>query len=651
MSTIKKILSLLTPRERRKGYLIFFMIILMALLDAVGVASIMPFMAVLGNPEVVETNRYLVFIYDFFGFTDPNRFLFFLGLLVFLALVTSILFKGLTQLAFLRFTHMRNHSLSSRLFLGYLGRPYIWFLNRHSADLGKSILSEVGQVINGVLIQMMKLMATGMAALFLIVLLIIVDPVLALTVAVILGGSYVLIYVTVRKYLSRIGKDRVLANKERFRIAQEALGGIKEVKIFGRERYFYSRFLNPSKRFARNQANNSIAGQIPQHLMEIIAFGGILLITLHLFKNHRDFNQILPILAVYAFAGYRLMPALQNFYQHLSKLRFSLPALDLLYDDIRGCQNYEEDEDENEETDDTTTDARKTVSPLVPKKSINMEDVTFTYPGSDQPALQNLTIDIPVRTTVGLVGATGSGKTTAVDIILGLLRPQSGRLLVDGEPIFSEKPAPGDSSTTRSQESLDGGDKGTKESHSLQSGLSHTSLRSWQRALGYVPQHIYLADDTVAANIAFGIPPQKIDMDAVIRAAKIAELHDFVKNDLPKGYDTMVGERGVRLSGGQIQRIGIARALCHDPAVLVFDEATSALDNVTEKLVMSSINKMSGERTIVLIAHRLSTVKDCDKIYFLEDGLLKAQGSYDELLNVSEEFRRMTETTGGAETE
>jgi len=636
----------------------------MAFLDTVGVASIMPFMAVLGNPEVVETNRFLVFVYDLFGFTDPNKFLFFLGFLVFVALVTSILFKGLTQLAFLRFTHMRNHSLSSRLFLGYLGRPYIWFLNRHSADLGKSILSEVSQVINGVLIQVMKLMATGIAALFLIVLLIIVDPMLALTVAVILGGSYVLIYVTVRKYLSRIGKDRVLANKERFQIAQEALGGIKEVKIFGRERYFYSRFLNPSKRFARNQANNSIAGQIPQHLMEIIAFGGILLITLHLFKNHRDFNQILPILAVYAFAGYRIMPALQNFYQHLSKIRFSLPALDLLYDDIRRCQNYEEEEEEeddddkdkdkdknedkNENIEYTATDARKTATPLVPKKSVSLEDVTFTYPGSDRPAVQNISIDIPVRTTVGLVGATGSGKTTAVDIILGLLRPQTGRLLVDDETVFYEKQSPSVSSTTSNEGSFHVGDK---ESSSLKSGSSHVSLRAWQRALGYVPQHIYLADDTVAANIAFGIPPHKIDMNGVIKAAKIAELHDFVKNDLPKGYDTMVGERGVRLSGGQIQRIGIARALCHDPSVLVFDEATSALDNVTEKLVMSSINKMSGERTIILIAHRLSTVKDCDMIYFLEDGLLKAQGSYDELLSASEEFRRMTESSGSGGTE
>lgn len=590
------------------------MILVMAFLDTIGVASIMPFMSVLGNPEVVETNPWLNLVYTRLGFTSPRDFLFFLGLIVFVILVLSIAFKALTQYVLLRFTHMRNYSLSCRLFKGYLGRPYTWFLNRHSADLGKSILSEVQQVINGVMIPFMQLLAHGVVAVFLVVLLILVDPVLAVVIALVLGGAYALIYLTIRRYLSRIGTDRVLANKERFQVAQEALGGIKEVKIFGREMPFFSRFVDPSLRFARHQATNAILSQLPRFALEIMAFGGILILALFLFRTHGDFSRILPLLAVYAFAGYRLLPALQAVYSHLSKLRFALPALDSLYQDIRQFQ------------DELGLTRQEKLAPLVPEQSITLNDITFTYPGAHSPALKGLNLDIPARTTVGLVGSTGSGKTTTVDIILGLLQPQSGQLLIDDFPIFGSSP------DNRSPITA------SPDNRTL---ITDNTLRSWQRTLGYVPQHIYLADDTVAANIAFGIPPQEIDMQAVEKAAKIAELHEFVTTELSKGYNTLVGERGVRLSGGQRQRIGIARALYHDPAVLIFDEATSALDNLTEKAVMQAVHNLGKAKTIILIAHRLSTVEKCDQIFVLEHGHLVAQGTYDELLESNQEFRRM----------
>ncbi|MFO8090865.1 MAG: ABC transporter ATP-binding protein [Desulfatiglandaceae bacterium] len=606
MSTYQKIFALLTLKERHRGYLILVMILVMAILDTIGVASIMPFMSVLGNPNVVETNRWLNMAYTKLGFADPKSFLFFLGLVVFFALVVSIAFKALTQYALLRFTHMRNYSLSCRLFQGYLGRPYTWFLNRHSADLGKSVLSEVQQVIANVLIPAMQLLAHGAVALFLITLLIAVDPILALIMAFILCGAYFLIYMTIRKYLSRIGTDRVAANKERFQVAQEALGGIKEVKIFGREAAFFSRFTGPARRFAKHQANSQVASQMPRYLLEIVAFGGILMIALYLFRSHEQFSRVLPLLAVYAFAGYRLIPALQNVYQQLTKLRFGLPALDILHRDLMDTRDNEPAAKDRDQP------------ALAPQTGVTLNNLHFTYPGAQTPVLKGISLHIPINSAIGLVGATGSGKTTTVDIILGLLSPQSGQLLVDGKEIIEPQP----------------------------SDLSPRTLRAWQSALGYVPQQIYLSDDTVAANVAFGIPKKEIDMEAVIRAATIAELHRFVTRELPKGYETVVGDRGVRLSGGERQRVGIARALYHDPPVLVLDEATSSLDNVTEKYVIQAIKRMKGKRTIILIAHRLTTVRECDAIVLLDHGEIKAQGAYDDLVANNEQFRNMAAGVG-----
>jgi ABC-type multidrug transport system fused ATPase/permease subunit len=611
MRTFQRIAALFSSKERRRGYLLLGMILLMAFLDTVGVASIMPFMAVLGNPDVVESNKWLAWTYHGLGFADPMAFLFFLGGMVFIALVVSISFKALTQYALLRFTHMRNHSLSSRLFQGFLGRPYAWFLNRHSADLGKSVLSEVGQVIGGVIIPAMQLLAHGVVALFLIALLVAVDPVLAVSITLVLGGAYVFIYLTIRRYLARIGKDRVAANKERFQVAQEALGGIKEVKVFGRERAFYAQFLKPSLRFAQHQANNAILSQMPRYLLELIAFGGVLLVALYLMRAHGDFQQMLPVLALYAFAGYRLLPALNNVYGELTKLRFSLPALDVLYDDIQEIRAN------------VKTVTGSDPAPLEVAVGISLENITFSYPKADKPALNNLSLHIPAKSTIALVGVTGSGKTTAVDLILGLLEPDTGRMLVDGRAIFESEIV----------------DRKSENFPVEQKDI----VRKWQRALGYVPQQIYLADDTVAANIAFGIPEEEIDMGAVIRAANIAELHGFVDKELPNGYQTLVGERGVRLSGGQRQRIGIARALYHDPAVLIFDEATSALDNLTEQAVMNAVNNLGSAKTIILVAHRLTTVKSCDCIYVLEHGTVVGKGSYKSLYAGNLRFQRLVQ--------
>jgi ATP-binding cassette, subfamily B, bacterial PglK len=590
---IRKIWTLLSPRERRNAGLLVVMILVMAGLDVIGVASVMPFMAVLANPDAVESNQYLSVAYANLGFAGKEQFLFFLGSMVFVALVVSIVFKALTTWALLRYTHMREYTLGVRLVAGYLWQPYEWFLSRHSADLSKSVLSEVQEVVAGALIPFMQLLAQGAVVIALLLLLILADPRLAFYIGIGLGVGYGGLYLLLRRRFVRLGQEREAAIRSRFEILAEAFGGIKELKLAGLEEALIRRYTEPAKRCATSMTAAQVAKQLPRYALEIIAFGGMLLVALYLMRTRGSFDSALPLIALYAIGSYRLMPALQQMYANMATLRFAEPALNHLYEDLlRSAPAHS---------------AEPIFTPLPVERSIALREVTYAYPDSRVTAIHNLSVSIPARSTVGVVGSTGSGKTTTVDIILGLLAPHSGRLEIDGVSIGPD------------------------------------NLRAWQRNLGYVPQHIYLAADTVAGNIAFGIPRQNIDLSAVERAARIANLHDFVVNDMPHGYDTQVGERGVCLSGGQRQRVGIARALYHKPQVLILDEATSALDNLTEQSVMEAVHNLSHEVTIILIAHRLSTVRECDRIYFLEKGELVGEGTYDELVRDNPRFRQMTQ--------
>ena len=584
---------MLTSSERRRAGLLLGMILVMAFLDMLGVASIMPFMAVLANPELVETNAFLKTIYNVsnnFGINTTEEFLFLLGVLVFVLLVVSLAFKALITYAQLRFTSMREYSIGKRLVEGYLHQPYSWFLSRHSADLGKTILSEVSTVIGGGLMPIMNLIAQSAVATTLLTLLILIDPKLALIVGLTLAAAYALIFRATRGLLSRMGAERVKANQQRFTAVSEAFGASKEVKVGGLEQAYIQRFSDPAQTYAGHQATGSVISQLPRFALEAIAFGGMLLVVLYLMAQSGSFASALPIIALYAFAGYRLMPALQQIYDAVTKLRFVGPALDALHADLMSLQ---------------PAHPNPSQEAIALTQAISLNQIQYRYPNAPQLALKCLSLTIPAKNTVGLVGATGSGKTTTVDLILGLLEAQQGTLEVDGQVI-------------------------TEHNH-----------RAWQRAIGYVPQQIYLADDSVAANIAFGVNTKDIDQHAVERAAKIANLHEFVVSDLPQGYATTVGERGVRLSGGQRQRIGIARALYHNPQVLILDEATSALDKLTEQAVMEAVNNLGHEITIILIAHRLSTVRQCDQIYLLERGEVKVSGTYEQLIASSQQFAAM----------
>jgi ABC-type multidrug transport system fused ATPase/permease subunit len=597
LATYRKLLDLMTPRERRRFYAILGVVMFSGLAEMLSVAAILPFMAVLSDPDILAKSHRLAAVYRGLGFSSRENFLVFLGVGVFAVVVLGLLFSTLTQYIIYRFTEMRGHSIGNRLLRGYLFQPYTWFLNRHSADLGTNVLSEVNYVISQALQPAMVLLPQAVVAVFLVALLVMVRPLAALVAATVVVGAYAAIYAAARRHLVRLGREKQAANRERFRISAEAIGGIKDVKLIGLEEGYLRRFRRASERLAEVNAAAKIVAEMPRNILKAVALGGILFFILFLLvTSDGELGQILPILGLYAFAGLRLFPALQQIYGAMTAMRFSAPGLDRLHQDIVQLPAAAAD---------FVPPPVATVTRLRLQEALEFQAVHYAYPNAEHGALNGLSLAVRAKSTVGIVGGTGAGKTTAVDLILGLLLPQSGEIRVDGVPITA------------------------------------ANRRAWQDNIGYVPQQIFLTDASVSANIAFGLPPEKIDQAAVERAARVAELHDFVTQELPQGYDTAVGERGVRLSGGQRQRIGIARALYHDPDVLILDEATSALDNLTERAVMDAVKNLGHAKTIVLIAHRLTTVRDCDTIFMLERGRLVAQGSYDELLESSHKFRAM----------
>ena len=563
----------------------------MAMFEMIGVVSVMPFMAVLMNPELVETNSFLNTGYNYssiFGIKTIEQFLFLLGILVFVLLIISIIFKAFTTYLTVRFINICNYNFAKRLVEGYLHQPYSWFLNRHSADLGKTIISEVSVVIKQGLLPFLTLIKQTIVALVLLIVLVIVDPKLTLIVGITLGSVYALIYIFLRKLIKKMGKDRLEANKWLFTSVSEAFGAVKEIKVGGLEKIYTNRFSIHAKKLANVSVLFSFIKELPRFALEAIVFGGMLLVVLYLMSEFNSISKALPIIVLYAYTSYRLMPALQGIFNSITEMRYSVPSVDAMYNDIKNMKFFDY--------------SSKNHNQLTVNKNITLNNINFNYPNAARTAIKNLNISIKSQTTVGIVGATGSGKTTTVDIILGLLEAQQGSLKIDGIEIKKH------------------------------------NLRAWQKSIGYVPQQIFLADDTVAGNIALGVDSKLIDQKNVERAAKIANIHDFVIDELPHHYQTTVGERGIRLSGGQRQRIGIARALYHNPKVLILDEATSALDNLTEQTVMEEVKNIGKDLTIIMIAHRLNTVKNCDNIFLLEKGELKQQGTFNELIKNSDYF-------------
>jgi ABC-type multidrug transport system fused ATPase/permease subunit len=585
MQIFKKFFLILSPYERKSACILLIIILITALIDMIGVASILPFTAVLSNPNVVEKNHILNSIFQFskiFGVEDKQEFIFFLGFVFLILLLFSLAFRIFTIYATVRFSEMRHYSISKKLLQIYLGQPYSWFLNQNSSNLEKTILSEVQFIVRDGISQSLDLIARGSLTIVLMIMLFIVDLKLTLLVGLAIVLAYGIVFYSVSGYLKKIGGKRLLNNELRFRTISQAFNAIKEVKVGGLEHNYIRSFSDSSIIFAKTTTSAEVIKQLPRFFLEAIVFGGILLILLYKMDRTGSFVESLPVISLYIFTGYRLMPALQNIYASLTMIKFIETSFNKLYEEIKNLKLSTEGQDQE-------------VLPF--NKVITLKNIHYSYPNSSRKVLKDINLSIPAKSVVGIVGSTGSGKTTIVDIILGLLEPQIGNLEVDGKVIVKK------------------------------------NLRSWQQSIGYVPQKIYLLDDTVAANIAFGVQKKNINQKALEKSSNLANLHNFVMEELPYQYQTLIGDNGVRLSGGQRQRIGIARALYHNPQLLILDEATSALDIQVEKNVMDALNKLYKEITIIIIAHRLNTVKNCDIIFKLNNGEIVSKGKFSEIFN------------------
>jgi ABC-type bacteriocin/lantibiotic exporter with double-glycine peptidase domain len=561
----------------------------MALIEVVGVGSIMPFMTVAAMPDKIHSTPLLQSVYDFFRFPNDNAFMIFLGM-VFLGflVVTNVCQAGM-QYVKLQFTNKRRHSLSLRLLEGYLGQDYSFFLNRNTADFVKNINSEVQRFIDVTLMQFVELVSRGIQVLILTVFLFCVNPVSTLAIVLAIVFVYGLIFFLTKRKLNTLGERRFRYSTQLSRVVSEAFWGIKEVKISGSEKVYSDEYVDSSKRCAKTEMQSDLIGDIPKYVLETIAFASIVGFVLLTIIQTGTFDEAAGSMTLYAYAGYRMIPAMQGLFKALTRMKYGVPSARRIIKEFQLVEKAEKIE-------------KKAWLPLPFTRDLEISNLSFTYAGAERPVIQDLALTIHANELVGFAGKTGSGKTTFVDILLGLHNPASGTMTVDGVPV-------------------------TKE-----------NIHSWQSIIGYVPQNIYLSDSTIAANIAFGVPALKIDMNMVRNAAKMAQIDEFIENELPQKYETTVGERGVRLSGGQRQRIGIARALYRDPSLIIMDEATSALDVHTEQALMEAIDSLQGTRTIILIAHRLTTLKKCDRIYLLEKGKIVDQGTYDELESRSSYF-------------
>ena len=597
--SIKKLYLEFSNEERKRLLLLALLVIITGLFQVLGIASIFPFIAVAADPGVIDQNEYLLTVKNYLHVSDNRDFIVLLGGIVFIALVLTNLFLAFSTWVTMRFTAEIKNNLALRLLKSYLNESYLFHLNRNSAELSKNILAEVTRVVNGGILSVINMISNGFTVLCILFFLILVDPVVSLIVGLTLGCSYGLIYLLIRSRLKLTGQVVIQLYSDRVRYIHEALGGIKELKIMGREKKYFDQFRCVSEELVDHDVFHSSAARLPRFLLETVSFGGIVAVAIYLVAVRGDEGVVLPMISLYAFAGYRLMPALQAIYQATATITHDIAAVDLFYDDIKSMG----DGVENLFSDLSGDEVGGAGLPMKLYENLEVVDLCFNYPNTNKKAVKDLSLSIGANTSIGIIGTSGSGKSTLVDIILGLLRQQQGRVNVDGVP------------------------------------LTEKNLRAWQANIGYVPQVIFLADSNISANIAFGVADVLIDQCAVEKAAKMANIHAFITDELEQGYETIVGERGVRLSGGQRQRIGIARALYHDPSLLVLDEATSALDSGTEQAVMEAVNSLAHKKTIIMIAHRLSTVKDCDKLIWLENGEVKAEGKYDELISTSASFK------------
>lgn len=581
MNIFRKIHSLLTPSERKSAFILFGLMIIGMLLETLGVGLIVPLVTLMMQGDLIIRYPAMQPLFEFFG--NPSQEQLVVGAM--LSLIGIYLVKNLF-LAFLAWRQMcfaygiQRH-LSQRLFTMYLRQPYSFHLQRNSAQLVRNVTGEVS-LFTGAVNNSLNILTEGLVLLGVAGLLLLVEPQGALIVASVLGVVAWAFYRGNRARITRWGVARQHHEGLRLQHLQQGLGGVKDVKLLGRESDFLEQFQVHNTQSVNVAQLQATLQQLPRLWLELLAVSGLVILVLSMISHGRDMTSIVPTLALFAAAAFKLMPSVNRVLSAMQTLRYGLPVINTLNDELK------------QEVPDAIVQSYTNAFTF--SREISLTDISYTYESASLPALNGLSLSIRKGEFVGFIGTSGSGKSTLVDVLLGLLTPSNGLVEVDGNDI--------------------------------QSGL-----RQWQNQIGYVPQSIYLTDDTLRRNVAFGIPNEQIDDVAVQRAIKAAQLEEFVMSS-PDGFETVVGERGVRLSGGQRQRIGIARALYHDPAVLVLDEATSALDSETERGVMEAVSALHGSsKTIIVVAHRLSTVVKCDRLFRLELGKVVDEGLPEEMLS------------------
>jgi ATP-binding cassette subfamily C protein len=593
-STIKKFLYILPDGDKFKITILFLLILVKSGLEVLGIGMIPAFVSIVAAPDKILEMALIQPVLEWLNISSARDLLMWgSGVLLGVFVVKSayIIFFNYIEA---RFIYNRRYTISHRMMNAYMQAPYTFHLTRNSSELLRNITTEVEILIGRVLTKILNLAREGLMALTILIFLLVVEPIITLVVISIAGVGAGTFLMLTKKKVKAYGKQEQRHRSEMIKAVNQGIGGLKDARVLNREYEFIKKFSDEARKSTRLQTYITYTNKIPAPLIETTAVAGMMLISGILVWQGRSLEAIIPILTLFAMAIVRLMPALRNLTSDYTQLLYSMVSIHPIYDDLRSLEKSSRE----------LREERKTSEPMKLEDQINGVNIEYSYPGSDEKALKDVSFSIPRGAAVAFVGESGAGKTTIVDLLLGLLKPTAGQVSVDGVDI-------------------------------------RKNVSAWQRNIGYIPQSIYLADETLRKNVAFGIPDEAIDDAKVMQAIELAQLKKMVNHQLPDGLDTMIGEHGTRLSGGQRQRVGIARALYHDPQVLVMDEATSALDNITEKEITRAIESLKGERTVIMIAHRLTTVENSDRLYLMKDGRIKDAGTYDELVDKSSEFRKM----------
>lgn len=566
---IKKLNYIFSRKDKIKIVLLMLIVIGGSFLELLAVSVFSPFIEIIMDPASLFESTIMSFLYEKTAVGETTQFLALIAFCIIMIYILKNVYIILEKNAIYRFSYRIQREISTGLLKAYMKEPYTFHLNKNISVLQRSMQEDTDQFTKGI-IHMMEMIAEIFVCIAIGIYLFIVSKSMSVIIAGLLIICLALFSFITRHYSSRWGKQGQDYKARIYQWMNQSLGGIKEIKVLNREQNFISEYDSYFTQYVRVLRLNRLIGVIPKNIIEMVCMTGLLAsIIFKIFFGQKDLIEFLPQLAVFAVAAFRLLPSVGKINEHLSAVVYAKPSLDLIYNDLKEIASLDREEQ-------TRDDAWKF------KNKIEVKNVSYHYPDSNMYVIEHASFEVERGKTIAFIGASGAGKSTMVDILLGLLPPQYGKIYADGMNIYK-------------------------------------NLSTWQKEIGYIPQTIYLSDDTIRNNVAFGIGKEDIDEQAVLHALQQAQLYEFVES-LPEGLDTYVGDRGVRLSGGQRQRIGIARALYHDPEILVLDEATSALDNETETAVMEAIEQLQGQKTIMIIAHRLTTIRNADVVYEVGNG-------------------------------